>query len=177
MPRVTPALVWQYLRRFDRDERYFEADEAIAKLVRAFPTSSDLSSVLLKVTTINKLYSTNIMAPFNVAKHIVHCLVDADIQAGAPSAVNKIRHVTIAGVNKNFYSFATKYCSWHNPACYPIYDTFVAKSLRNCSTVGGDLRVYGDLKASVDEFIHRYGLTEFTYKEVDKFLWLFGKDL
>ncbi len=29
----------------------------------------------------------------------------------------------------NFYSFATKYCNWHNKASYAIYDSFVDKVL------------------------------------------------
>ncbi|UTW70364.1 hypothetical protein KHA80_07545 [Anaerobacillus sp. HL2] len=32
---------------------------------------------------------------------------------------------------KNFYSFATKYCSHHNPLDYPIYDSYVDEVLRH----------------------------------------------
>jgi hypothetical protein len=177
MPRANMRLVQKYLNDFEHNKRYREADIAIKKLIQAFPSHSDLSEVLLKVTTINKLYSTNIMAPFDVAKHIISQNVSAEIQEGDFSAVEKIRFVTFAGVRKNFYSFATKYCSWHNLTSFPIYDTFVAKSLQNFGTVQGDLRVYKNLKSSIDELIRRDALNGFSYKEIDKFLWAYGKGL
>lgn len=170
------ALVDQFIRRFEQNERYYEADKAIVKLIRAFPSSSDLGAVLLKVTTINKLYSTNILAPFDVAKHIVSLRLGDQLKNGQLSVVDRIRHVTISGTEKNFYSFATKYCSWHNLRAYPIYDSFVEKSLRHFNCITGNLRVYDNLKASVDCLRTQNHITKFTYKQIDKFLWLYGKE-
>ena len=174
MPNVT--MVKRFIQRFKQNERYYEADKAIVKLIRAFPSNSDLAAVLLKVTTINKLYSTNIMAPFDVAKHIVSLRLGRQLEDGQLSAVDSIRHVTISGTDKNFYSFATKYCNWHNLRAYPIYDSFVEKSLRHFNCITGNLRIYDNLKASVDCFRTQNGITEFTYKQIDKFLWLYGKE-
>lgn len=170
------AMIRRFIRRFEQNERYFEADKAILKLIRAFPSNSELAAVLLKVTTINKLYSTNIMAPFDVAKHIVSLGLDHRLQNGDLSCIDEIRHVIISGVEKNFYSFATKYSSWHNLRAYPIYDSFVETSLRHFNCVTANLRVYQNLKASVDCFRTQNGMTQFTYKEIDKFLWLYGKE-
>ena len=175
MPHANSRMVRRYIDRFQRDERYAKADEAITELIRAFPSNADLSAVLLKVTAINKLYSTNIMAPFNVAKHIAHLHLDADIQAGILSAVDAIWKSQ--GTRKHYFSFATKYCSWHNLTAYPIYDSFVAKSLAYYGTVVGDLREVGNLKASIDKLVSRDNLAGFTYKQLDKFLWLRGKEL
>ena len=170
------VLVRCYLKKFEQNERYYEADKAIKKLIHAFPSNSDLSSVLLKVTTINRLYSTNIMSPFDVAKHIITLQLDRELESGELSAIERIRYVTIAGVQKNFYSFATKYCNWHNFRAYPIYDSFVEKSLHHFNCVNGNLRVYNNLKASIDCFRAQNHITNFSYKQIDKYLWLYGKN-
>ena len=41
------------------------------------------------------------------------------------------------GKQKNFYSFATKYCSHHRPYDYAIYDSYVDKVLRHFRNVDG----------------------------------------
>lgn len=43
--------------------------------------------------------------------------------------VSEIQRVTINNVEKNFYSFTTKYCSHHCPLDFPIYDSYVEKVL------------------------------------------------
>jgi len=169
--------VKQSIKQFDDDKKNNASDKAIMKLIEVFPSNSDLVAVLLKVTTINKLYSTNILSPFAVAEHIVsHKEVGDKIKEGRLSAVDDIRHIKISGKEKNFYSFATKYCNWHNFKAFPIYDSYAEKSLRyfNCAT--SDLRIYNNLKESVDRFRTQNAITEFTYKEVDKFLWLYGRE-
>ena len=175
--RVSAIFVKRFIRQFEQNERYYEADKAITNLIHAFPSNSDLSAVLIKVTTINKLYSTNIMAPFEVAKHIASLRLEHKIATGQLSAVNSIRHVCISGIKKDFYSFATKYCNWHNLEAYPIYDSFVEKSLRQFKCITGNIRIYKNLKASIDYFRSQNDITEFTYKQIDKFLWMFGKTI
>ena len=177
MPRATRRMVQQYLHIFEHDERYFEADRAITNLIEVFPKNDELSSVLLKVVTINQLYSTKILATFAVAKHILGCAVDGELNNGELSAIEHIRFVTIGDRQRDFYVFATKYCSWHNLKRYPIYDSFVEKSLRHFGVANGSLRQYQNLKNSIDALIQRDGLNTFGYKQIDKFLWLYGKDI
>jgi hypothetical protein len=53
--------------------------------------------------------------------------VDSALAAGSPEIFDKIARVTIRGKEHNFFSFATKYCSWHYPEVYPIWDSRVDK--------------------------------------------------
>lgn len=46
---------------------------------------------------------------FPVAKHILSLVIDERLSAGDISLVSEIQRVTINNVEKNFYSFATKY--------------------------------------------------------------------
>lgn len=68
---------------------------------------------------------------FPVAKHILSLDIDERLKSGDIFLVNEIQNITIKeGVQRKFYSFATKYCSHHNPLAYPIYDSYVEKVLK-----------------------------------------------
>lgn len=85
------------------------------------------------------------------------------------SLVEEIAHVKVGRdqVERTFYSFATKYCSHHQPSKYAIYDNYVEKVLiffKNrdhfCDFKNKDLKDY----------------PKFTLKEIDKYLWQLGKE-
>lgn len=94
--------------------------DALSVLVRHFPRNVELPHVLLKVVALNKLYSTNILDVETVARPITGLRIDAPLSGGSSQAVDLIASVRIAGKVRYNLSFATKYCSWHNPTAYPI---------------------------------------------------------
>ena len=59
-----------------------------------------------------------------VAKHLLSLGIDARLKAGDVTLVNDIKQININGTERNFYFFASKYCSHHNPLDYPIYDSY-----------------------------------------------------
>jgi hypothetical protein len=64
--------------------------------------------------------------------------IDARLHTGDATLVGDIAQVTMdSGKIKNFYSFATKYCSHHMPLEYPIYDSYVDLLLRYFRDVDG----------------------------------------
>ena len=184
----TNALVEKYISQFNKDERYFAADSAILNLFDAFPGNKKLEDILLKISVINDLYSTNIFSTYNMAKHIQSLSVDSAIQRGDAEAVHQI--ATGHGIRTkkknteiNFYSFATKYCNWHNRDKYAIYDTFVHKILIAYKGRDDfsdfeekDLKDFKSFKNIVQNFIDFYKLTRHDLKEIDKFLWIYGKE-
>jgi hypothetical protein len=99
--------------------------------------------------------------------------------------VDRIAKVTIrsSGKVRYNYSFATKYCSWHNPEAYPIWDSRVDRYLwtlqkqehfaRSFST-NADLWGYPKFRTVMEEFRDCYGLGSFSFKDTDKFLWSEG---
>ncbi len=184
----TNKLVETYNNKFNKSERYFIADQAIINLFEKFPENKKLEDILLKTTVINDLYSTNIYATFLMATHIQNLQIDDSLMAGNPTIVNKIAMGSGIGKSKNkkginFYSFATKYCNWHNKEAYPIYDGFVGKILlayrrkdKFSKFKNADLRIYARFKQIVTDFQNRYSLTGHNLKEIDKFLWFYGKE-
>ena len=184
----TNELIDEYIAKFNSDERYYRADQAIINLFDAFPENKHLEHILLKISVINNLYSTNILGTFNMAKHIQRLDIDSDLKNGDPNLVNKISsgHGIVSKKNNteiNFYSFATKYCNWHNRDKYAIYDSFVRKLLmaykRNdnfSAFAEADLKDFIKFKQVVLDFKQFYNLTEHSLKQIDKFLWIYGKE-
>ena len=184
----TNELVDEYIANFNRDNRYQTADHAIIKLFKAFPENKKLEDILLKISVLNDLYSTNILGTFKMSEHILQLDIDDRLIQGDPEIVNEI--ATGHGIktkknNKelNFYSFATKYCNWHNQEDYAIYDSFVDKVLmafkRNDNNFSefkqSDLKYFKKFKNIIQDFVKYYGLKH-NLKEIDKFLWKYGKE-
>lgn len=184
----TNKLLEKYIDKFNNDERYYPADKAIVILFDAFPENKALEHILLKISVINDLYSTNILGTFNMAKHIQQLAIDERIRKGDPLLVNEISsgHGIISKKNNKeicFYSFATKYCNWHNRNNYAIYDSFVHKVLMaykrkdNFSNFKeADLKSFIKFKQIILDFKTFYRLTEHDLKQIDKFLWIYGKE-
>lgn len=165
-------------------ENYVQQESCLNKLfTKTYPLNNNLDDVLIKVCSLNDFYSTNIFSPFTVARHIVNLNVDEKLKQDRLEVVNEIANVTMTGnKNKNFYSFATKYCSHHKPTIYPIYDSFVDKMLiyfRNTdkfySFHKNDLKEYPKYRKILIEFRKFYQIENFDLKEIDKYLWQIGK--
>lgn len=167
-----------------RTENYRLQEEALNKLFfELCPKNSDITDILLKASTLNNFYSTNIFSIYPVAKHIFNLNIDSRLKAGDVTLVGDIQHVIIGDAKKNFYSFASKYCSHHNPLDYPIYDSFVYDVLcyyRNRDDFSefqdGDLKDYGKFKSILIAFRDFYGLDKYNLKQIDQYVWQLGKD-
>jgi len=172
---------------FDTENNILE--EALRELFRQYPHNTQPAQVLLKVTALNTLYSTqiplyraSIPTIFDVAEHIVTLGIDSDLARGDDGLVSRIAHTEVPHKKVRFYySFATKYCSWHNPNAYPIFDSRVYAYLCHLVNHGCldsfrqyDLWGYPIFKKVIEGFRERNRLEEFTFKDIDKFLYLQG---
>ncbi len=147
------------------------------------PNNTDIIDVLLKASALNDFYSTNIFSIYPVAKHICSLNIDTRLKVGDVTLVGDIQYVNIGDTEKNFYSFATKYCSHHNPLDFPIYDSYVDEVLcyfRNRDGFSdfpdGDLKDYIKFKRILTNFRTFYSLDKYNLKQIDQYLWLLGKD-
>jgi len=184
-PPITPTehLVRTAIKEFDEENAVIE--EALKDLFGQYSDNKNHSHVLLKVVALNRLYSTNIFAVHNMAKHIYDHAeeIDSALVIGSPEIVDKIARLTIKAEEHHFYSFATKYCSWHRTAAYPIWDSRVDRYLWRLQKrdhfapsfkANADLWDYPKFRAVVISLRDRYGLGSFTVKQIDKFLGLYG---
>ncbi len=183
--RPNSAVVKKYLGDWNNLENYVLQESSLRKLfTETYPYNNDMDEVLIKVCSLNDFYSTNIFSPFSIAKHIVSLDIDKRLENNDLELVNDIAKVNINGKKEfNFYSFATKYCSHHKPIDYPIYDSYVEKLLfalrkqDNFSTFNkSELKNYSKFKSILIQFKDFYEIDAYNLKEIDKYLWLAGKE-
>lgn len=185
----TPDVIHEYIERFGQNTGAANTEKALSRLVSVLPGNSCLEEVLLKVAAIDRLYSTNLYAIYPMAQHILALDIDSRLRAHDLELVSEIaglkwKDASGKDQQRSFYSFAAKYCSWHVPTEYPIYDSFVDRLLRLyrqrdgfASFTNAKLSHYPTFRSVLREFQRHYGLTEFSFKEVDKFLWVYGQEL
>lgn len=183
--KPTPNLIGEYLMKWTELENYKNQESALDKLfLNTYKENKKLDDILVKVATLNDFYSTQIFSVFPVAKHILELDIDKRLEREDMTLVNDIANVRInVNKSKNFYSFATKYCSHHKPLAYPIYDSFVNKLLLYYNKIynfsdfnGNDLKDYTKFKHIMCQFRTYFRLEQFNLKEIDKFLWQYGKE-
>lgn len=183
IPRPSKEEVEIYLEKWDSLDNYVLQERALNKLfMKVYPNNTDINDILIKCSSLNDFYSTNIFSIFPVAKHILELNIDKRLKSADTSLVNDIAKVTINGKDKRFYSFATKYCSHHFPEDYPIYDSFVEKCLlyfnkkdKFDSFIKEDLKDYAKYKTILLNFKKYYDIDQYTLKDIDRYLWQLGK--
>lgn len=184
IPRPSKKEVEKYLDKWESLENYSLQESALDKLFhKTYKSNIDLDDILIKVCSLNDFYSTNIFSTFSVAKRIKELNIDERLKRGDVNLVNDIAKVTIIGKEKNFYSFASKYCSHHNTLDYPIYDSYVDKCLmyfkkkdKFSKFKKADLKNYQTFKNTLIDFKKFYDIDEYNLKDIDKYLWQLGKE-
>lgn len=183
VPEPSVELVEHYLKKWNELEDYSSQEEAVNRVFRDYASNKELENILIKCSILNDFYSTNIFKIYPVAKHIQSLNIDTRLKDGDPTLVDEIAKITIGGKTKNFYSFASKFCSHHNQLDFPIYDSYVHKVLKYYRKVDrfydfeeNDLKVYPKFKNILIEFRSFYKLEKYNLKELDKYLWQFGKE-
>lgn len=189
--------VWEKIEK----GRYGSGARALDTLFKKFHANDDVDAVYAKVALLNLLYSTMIVDDecFALAKGIAELDgLDDTLQDGCHTAVERIATASgrLRPVNKGepweHYSFATKYCSFHYPELYPIYDSNVDGELwerRICQGRLGkrdkgfhgfkrrQLKNYKEFRHIVGVFRAYYGVERLCLRKVDRYLWLKGKKM
>ena len=151
-------------------------DNALQKLfTQLCPYNTSLEDVLIKCTTLNKLYSTNIINISAMAEHIHSLNIDERLHRGDLSLVESIANAP--SLKRRFYSFATKYCAMHLPQIYSIYDSHVQKVLLHFlpkKYTSDSLKNYETYCQALREFQVKFHLEELDAWRLDKYLWQLG---
>jgi hypothetical protein len=162
-------------------------EKTIVKLFREVPENKDISNILVKCATLNSLASTNIIDVFYIAEHIQELKIDERLKHGDLNLVDEIgKKINVGSSKRSHYSFASKYCSYHHPLKYSIYDRYVALVLTELQKRdyfsdfkrAEDLKKYERYMKALEDFRNFYGFPEKEYskKDLDKYLWLLGKE-
>lgn len=180
--------VQKYLDVWDQLDDYVSQEVALTSLFSNYPNNTDINEVLIKCTVLNQFYSAGVKGIdlLPLAEHIVSLNIDQNLQDGSWDVVEKIVKCKKL---RNYYSFASKYCSWHNPQKYPIYDSYVdnvlyalRKDIENIK-YRKDLKNYKVYGNALTAIANKYNLkavrinntNDVNFKILDKYLWLLGK--
>lgn len=162
---------------------YSNQEKALDKLfIDICKKNDNIEDILIKCSSLNDFYSTNIFDIHTVAQHILSLHIDERLLKGDHSLVDDIAHVEVNGRDHFFYSFATKYCSHHQPEHYAIYDSYVENvlvSMNNRKHYANfkreELKDYETYMCIIRAFQQRFGLLQYNIKQLDQYLWQLGK--
>ena len=181
-PRST---IDEEITAFDSDPETALSESTIGELISTYPENQDARHVLVKVIAVNALYHARVLdvdlQPLSAHIHRINGL-DEKLKQGEPEVVDLIWKSQ--ETRRHYFSFATKFCSWHNQEAYSIYDLNVWEALVAYRAMGGRFNFrnsecddYAGFLAVVTRFRESYGLATYSLKSIDKFLWQVGARL
>jgi hypothetical protein len=178
--------VERYIQQWNSLDSYVNQEHALDKLFfRLCRRNDNIEDILIKCSALNDFYSTNIFDVHSVARHILSLNIDSGLENGDLSLVEKIAKVKVGEKKKEyyFYSFASKYCSHHQPLKYAIYDSYVEKVLiyfrkrdHFCDFKDSNLKTYREYLRIIQTFQSFYGLDKYNLKQIDQYLWQLGRE-
>ncbi len=183
-------------------------EEAIKDLCTdKYKSQTDINGVIAKISIINQIYSTRVknIDTYWLAKHITNNGEKLEKYIFSDNEKQRIEAVQIIANSKyssedlsderisqmnDHYSFATKYCSFHNPDKFPIYDGYMCAIVKsNWNNLSKKIfKKKGDIEniEFYENFCESMGrLKEIFSKELgenisakkfDQFLWLYLKN-
>jgi hypothetical protein len=184
LPKPTVGLVERKVRAHYRDCPWLNSiDVALAALLKKYPKNTKPNEVLIKAAAINSLYQARVTPEdlCRIADGIPSLGLDKLFRRDTPSAdvVHKIGGLG----KKKHYSFASKYCSLHDPKSYPIYDSHVDICLWKYRRPDDHVKRtelkknYSRFVETINRFRSDHELTSLPLKTLDKFLWIMGDGL
>ena len=194
IPNPSNKEVSKCYKKWKKLEDYPKYECFLKKLfTEIYPKNNNEDEVLIKISSLDSLYSTNVVKHVNaitLAKHITSREdIDQRFKNSDFTLVNEIALVESKKSKKktiNVFSFATKYCSLHFQDDYPIYDSNVENMLncfnernkfanfttdRNCKdSLNQHPKFYDVMK----EF-RKFHKLEADLRKIEKYLWYAAK--
>lgn len=99
----SPQEVAEYEQKWNTLADYVNQENALDKLFfNLCPENKDMSDILIKCSSLNDFYSTNIFKVHNVAKHFLNQKIDERLAVGDLNLVMDLANIEING--KRFFS-------------------------------------------------------------------------
>lgn len=163
-------------------------NNAFDKLKEEGVQLKDVQSAVILLDSIYHTQLSRLAAIFAISENIYNMikkenLIEEIMNPEKPE--NIVSKIASAGEKNNNYSFATKFCNRLNPKSFPIYDQYVDELLwkyykaeDNCFndiSFRKDLRNYDEFLKTYKAFKKCFCLDELNYKQIDEFMWTYGK--
>ncbi len=183
---ITIKNIDSYINRFDSEYGVYDA---VLERLFISADNNNYDNVFCRVGLLDLLYSTGIQR-FNkggidiVTKHIMGLCQNIDAAKNAKNIdytlygkLEKVEYtgcISIQGRENNIPVFASKFLSFTNPNVYPIMDSIVKEVIGSRENISYE-EYCEDLGRFIEEKVNPLGKS-YTLKNIDKFLWLYGKE-
>lgn len=164
---------------------FYKSEKELQELFNA-PIKKEI--IESRVKMLNSTYHTRLMGDEldDLSNYIFNQGIDLENRIlGKDYTV--VKELAFVG-HKNRFVFASKYCAFVSPDGFPIFDAIVGKTLTwfqkhysfykenlylrlDKDREEGNYHNYVDI---IDAFIQHFELSNCSYREVDKFLWIVG---
>lgn len=172
-------------------------DDALRRLHERYPGFT-LDACMVKVATVNALYSTYVLAVSQMAEHVHHVFGRKEFQLitkeNSTTLVETIADLKLAPQvdrdldpddppphrrprERQFRSFASKFCAFFvNAELFPIYDEAAREAMKYhlARHELDSATTYIAFVKNIDALRVKYGLQANGYREIDRYLWLRG---
>ena len=102
----SPREITEYEQKWNTLADYVNQENALNKLFfNLCPENKEMSDILIKCSSLNDFYSTNIFKVHNVAKHFLNQNIDEKLATGDLKLVMDLTNIMINGKRFFFYSF------------------------------------------------------------------------
>jgi len=163
-------------------EKMFSWNKLYDLILREFNIyleNKNLSNVRYKIDLVDKLYNCNLkLDKRRVTIEIVNLNIDEKFdKEDTVSVVQKIANIKFPDYGRSVgYVFSSKFCHFHYPSKFPIYDQYARRALsklcgKNLSHYENN---YKQFKMDMDILISKLSWHS-SYKKMDEFLWLYGQ--
>ena len=185
LPQDFQEVVQHYVSLFHEKDCYFDDDHKRLAYFCKNPLNEDVSEIIVKISTMEHNQIDDLLCSRRVmAEHIAALHIDAVLQQGLPEVVNSMARLETRHQSYFLYSFASQYCNWHNRSAYPIYDptihrllTFYWQECNHSILLNDDFYDYSRFQGRVTEFRKQVGMEKYDFKELDKFVWIYGNSI
>ena len=193
LKNINKETIKTYIDCFNKSQENVE--KALKEVFERYKNSNNIHETLIKVLMLNQLYSAGLNSNEPLDDHRTSKKVNIYMMANALTEhVNEINEwladkdpcVAVNNIldlfpeNDRPYSFVTKYCSWCMPLKYPIADSYSKGVLyyyfkETKKYTQKDFGNYEFFCNIYNKFKEQECDENSSIKDVDKFLWSFGK--
>ena len=136
---LTKELIDSNIREFDKEEK--KVEDTLEFIIKQYPNNTDIKEVMIKVAVIDSLYSSQLYRSIKsdnsdkrihyievISKRIMKIKQLDDMLLSEDKrirmkAIRRIADAEESNYNRT-WSFASKYCNWHNHEGFAIYDKY-----------------------------------------------------
>jgi hypothetical protein len=180
------------LRKYYNNEG--DLNKKLLLLFKTLNSNKNKYDVLIKVSALNQIYATSITNINPVVNRIVEVSNEFNISSKSTISNYKLFADKISDVKwknnkgeyfkRNYLSFASKYVHFISDFKTPIYDSYIWIMIKGYIGQESGEKISFKSPKDLQEFYKtfelfrtHFGLEKYSYYELDKFLWQYGKIL